>query len=50
VKRITTIAAISIVAGLTLSGCGLTAPDTDTGTSSTNSPSDTTKGSGRKGG
>jgi len=50
-KRITTIAAIAIVAGLTLSGCGDTA--TGAGTHSTNSPSDMTrenKGTTRKGG
>ena len=47
-KRITTVAIIAIVAGLTLSGCGDTATDADTHL--TNSPSDTTKGSGRKGG
>lgn len=51
-KRITTIAALAIVAGLTLSACGIT-DDADTGTHSTDLPSDMTrenKGTTRKGG
>lgn len=50
-KRITIVAAGALAVGIVLSGCGIT--DTDTGTQSTNAPSDTTgvtKGSGRKGG
>jgi len=54
-KRTTVAAAIAIVAGLTLSGCGITDSDdgVDNGTHSTNSPSDMTrenKGTTRKGG
>jgi len=41
-KRITAVAAIVIVAGLTLSACGITDSD-DAGTPSTNSPSDMTR-------
>ena len=51
-KRTTVAAAIVIVAGLTLSACGITDSD-DAGTHSTNSPSDMTrenKGTTRKGG
>ena len=54
-KHIAAVAAIAIVAGLALSGCGITDSDdgADTGTHSTNSPSDMTrenKGTTKKGG
>ena len=54
-KRTIIVAAIAIVAGLTLSGCGITDSDdgVDNGNHSTNSPSDMTrenKGTTRKGG